>query len=292
MSVRLQKIEVTNFKAFRKFDLNLEGRHLLVYGANGAGKSSLYWALYTFLQSARKQQNEIAKYFISGDQSLLNIHEQEQQNPTPGEIALTITDSEGGSKQTCRISEPLHETFGNPIFEKADLASDFITYRFFFGFSHFRNSEHFNLWKLFEHELLPFCITTNDGAGELEKQWRQLGRRNPNPNAYRGVAGAKAFRDFNWELRQYCEKIKAVLSAINSEAQTFYETHFSEGDPLPLKFEISMVKVATRNPGDTKVTPPELRLIVTKGASGITRPPIGFAKAANTHPHEPGNHSL
>ena len=278
----LQQIEIRNFKAFRDFSLRLDGRHLLLYGANGSGKSSLYWALYTFLQSARKQKNEITKYFISGDQSLLNIHEQAQQNPAPGEIALTIADSEGGSKQTCRISEPLHETFGNPIFEKADLASDFITYRFFFGFSHFRNSEHFNLWKLFEHELLPFCLTTNDDAGELEKRWRQLCGRDPNPNSYRGVAGAKAFRDFNWELRQYCEKIKAVLGAINAEAQNFYDTHFSEDDPLPLTFEISMVKVASRNPGDTKVTPPELRLIVAKGTSNITRPQSHLNEAKMT----------
>jgi hypothetical protein len=242
----------------------------------------LYWALYTFLQSARKQQNEIAKYFKSGDQSLLNIHEEAQQNPTAGEIALTIINPEDGSKETCRISEPLHETFANPIFEKADLASDFITYRFFFGFSHFRNSEHFNLWKLFEHELLPFCITTNDGAGELESQWRQLTQRDPNPNAYRGVAGAKAFRDFNWDLRQYCKKIEAVLTAINSQAQNFYNVHFSEGDSVPLKFEISMVKVANRNPGDIEVSPPELRLIVTKGTSNITRPQSHLNEAKMT----------
>ena len=56
----LQQIEIRNFKAFRDFALTLDGRHLLLYGANGSGKSSLYWALYTFLQSARKQQNEIA----------------------------------------------------------------------------------------------------------------------------------------------------------------------------------------------------------------------------------------
>lgn len=80
MKARLHHIAITNFKAFREFSLNLEGRHLLVYGANGAGKSSLYWALYTFLQSARKPRNGIAKYFDPGNpQSLLNLHEQKKQ---------------------------------------------------------------------------------------------------------------------------------------------------------------------------------------------------------------------
>ena len=74
MKSRLHHIAITNFKAFREFQLKLEGRHLLVYGANGAGKSSLYWALYTFLQSARKPRNGIAKYFDPGDQqNLLNL---------------------------------------------------------------------------------------------------------------------------------------------------------------------------------------------------------------------------
>ena len=42
MKARLHHISITNFKAFREFSLKLEGRRLLVYGANGACKSSLY----------------------------------------------------------------------------------------------------------------------------------------------------------------------------------------------------------------------------------------------------------
>ncbi len=71
MKARLQRIEIKNFKAFREFTLDFDGRHLLLYGPNGSGQSSLYWALYTFLQSGRKFS--ISKYFDpSHDERLLN----------------------------------------------------------------------------------------------------------------------------------------------------------------------------------------------------------------------------
>ena len=62
MKSRLHKIEITNFKAFRDFTLNLEGRHLLVYGDNGSGKSSLYWALYTFLMQTPDPRLRLALF--------------------------------------------------------------------------------------------------------------------------------------------------------------------------------------------------------------------------------------
>jgi len=159
MKARLHHIAITNFKAFREFSLKLEGRHLLVYGANGAGKSSLYWALYTFLQSAgKKPSGSIAKYFDPANpQHLLNLHEQKEAVPRSGEIALTLRDTETRNDTIYRISQADHGTYNHPIILKGDLASDFITYRFFFGFSHFRNSENFDLWPLFEKEIHCRC---------------------------------------------------------------------------------------------------------------------------------------
>lgn len=180
MKSRLHHIAITNFKAFREFSLKLEGRHLLVYGANGAGKSSLYWALYTFLQSARKPKNGIAKYFDpTNQQNLLNLHEQKEATPKSGEIALALRDTATCNDTTYRISQADHGTFNQPAILKGDLASDFITYRFFFGFSHFRNSEKFDLWPLFEKEILPFCVSTG-GQVPLDL-WQRIKSGNPNP---------------------------------------------------------------------------------------------------------------
>ena len=54
-TLKIQNIEVRAFKAFDHLDFKLEGRHLLAYGVNGAGKSSLYWTLYTFPQIANNE---------------------------------------------------------------------------------------------------------------------------------------------------------------------------------------------------------------------------------------------
>ena len=64
----LTQIEIDGFKAFPKnFKLDLgTGKNLLLYGENGSGKSSLYYALHALLQSVFKDDKG-AKYFKPGD---------------------------------------------------------------------------------------------------------------------------------------------------------------------------------------------------------------------------------
>ena len=64
----ITQIEIEGFKAFPKnFKLDLgTGKNLLLYGENGSGKSSLYYALHALLQSVFKDDKG-AKYFKPGD---------------------------------------------------------------------------------------------------------------------------------------------------------------------------------------------------------------------------------
>jgi energy-coupling factor transporter ATP-binding protein EcfA2 len=230
MKTRLQRLAIQNFKAFRHFEFNLEGRHLLVYGANGSGKSSLYWALYTFLQSARKPTSGVAKYFDpAAPERLLNLYEEAEPTPRPGEIALTLRDTSNGNETTYRISQTHHGTHQQPAILKGDLASDFITYRFFFGFSHFRNSQAFDVWPLFEKEILPFCVATG-GQVPLEC-WEAIKDGNPNPSGSRGRGGAAAYTAFAQKVTAFGAMLTAIVDTIGVEAQRFYDEHFSAGDP-------------------------------------------------------------
>lgn len=274
MKARLHQIAITNFKAFRDFKLNLEGRHLLLYGANGAGKSSLYWALYTFLQSARKPRHDIAKYFDPAKpENLLNIHEQKEATPRPGEIALTLRDTATRNDTTYRISLADHGTFRQPAILKGDLASDFITYRFFFGFSHFRNSEKFDLWPLFENEILPFCVST--GGQSPFDMWQKIRSGNPNPGRLPGTAGTDAYDRFRRDTERFAAALPAIVDSISRKSQEFYDTHFAVDDPAKITLKLAVTTPPSfngNNQNNSQFEPPVIEFGVQIGGHIVTRP--------------------
>jgi len=284
MKVRLQRIEITNFKAFREFTLDLDGRHLLVYGDNGAGKSSLYWALYTFLQSARKPKHSIAKYFDpTNDERLLNIHEQASPAPRPGKIILTLRDTATSNDTTYPISQTDHGTFNQPTIRKGELASDFITYRFFFGFSDFRNSEKFNIWPLFEREILPFCIST--GGNVPIDEWNAIKSGDPNPYGSRGLGGSYSYDNFKAKTAGFAALLPGIVDSISAEAQRFYDAHFAAGDPakVTLKVGVTTLPAATgSSQQDFQFTIPVVEFGIQVEGKTVARPQAFLNEAKMT----------
>jgi hypothetical protein len=275
MKSRLHKIEITNFKAFRHFSLNLEGRHLLVYGDNGAGKSSLYWALYTFLQSARKPRNGSAKYFDPANpQNLLNIHEQLVKTPLEGEIAVTLKNTLSKTEITYRLSKGNHGTFDERDLIKGDLASDFITYRFFFGFSDFKNSEKFDVWPLFEREVLPFCVSTSGGQTPFAI-WNEIRSGDPNPEAYKGVAGSNAYARFHKTVQAFAGMLPGIADSITLEAQRFYDTHFGGDDHSRITLKLGFASLPSSsgdNQSSFQFKPPVLEFGIQVDGKTVSRP--------------------
>jgi AAA15 family ATPase/GTPase len=74
---RIKEVHINNFKFFPESDpIKIDGKNILLYGENGSGKSSFYWALYTLLEcSLKSDTTQIQKYFNKlNPQSLVNIH--------------------------------------------------------------------------------------------------------------------------------------------------------------------------------------------------------------------------
>ncbi len=60
---RINKLTLNNFKFFvGEESLDFDCKNILIYGENGSGKSSLYWALYTFINTPTNKYLEAFKY--------------------------------------------------------------------------------------------------------------------------------------------------------------------------------------------------------------------------------------
>lgn len=235
---RIERIEVRAFKAFKHLDFKLDGRHLLAHGGNGAGKSSLYWTLYTFLQSAAKDTPNVGKYFDdSGPQSLLNVH------ATPAEradaaVVVSIKDDNRTVASVYALTITLHDTKGDSDIKKANLSSDFITYRVLSSFYQFRNSQAIDLWPVFEQEILPFAQGTS--TKDIAALWHEL--KTIDPFVHSRASGESyyhrksRYERFDAAIVRFNRALDEVLANISAQAQLFYNTHFAEpGSVVVLK---------------------------------------------------------
>lgn len=68
MAMRIKTIEIDNYKAFygNKNKIEVDGKNLFIYGENGSGKSSLYYALKDFVQGSIEtiDLNQVENIFI------------------------------------------------------------------------------------------------------------------------------------------------------------------------------------------------------------------------------------
>ena len=145
---RISKLTINNFKSFKEpATIDFGAKNILAHGLNGSGKSSLYWTLYTFLQSSVKQPlSEVYKYFILNDpQSLRNIHADDAADSF---IKLELIDTESSVTQTYTISDTLVNTqeANDSNIKDANNASDFINYRLLLNFYNSAHSEEIELF--------------------------------------------------------------------------------------------------------------------------------------------------
>jgi hypothetical protein len=266
----LRRIQATAFKAFRSLDFDLQGLHLLAYGANGAGKSSLYWLLYTFLQSGEKQTEDVAEYFdFEGNRSLLNIHSTSDEKER-AHITLTLKADDGTEKPYC-ISVDQHETLNVPDILKADAASDFLTYRILLDFYRSPPFEGINLWSVFEKEILPFCRVAGQAEARLALVWKGL-REERDAIASATRVSAKKLAEFEDNLDKFSLSLADALRSIGNEAQQFYDRHFSSGDVERIFLAIGMTDQASYDINTKTFKPPQIGFGIKLGEKHILTP--------------------
>ncbi|MFT3845768.1 MAG: AAA family ATPase [Lacibacter sp.] len=152
---RIDTLQIHNFKFFQNQDpIKLGGNHMLLYGENGSGKSSVYWSLYTLFEASLKpDETQIRKYFsktvFNGDDCLVNIHATETELGTDDYNSFIEVITDDAQPVTYRISTSEVTIRTNENAKQINYASDFINYRLLLGFSSFPHSKPIDLFEIF-----------------------------------------------------------------------------------------------------------------------------------------------
>ncbi|MEZ7526555.1 AAA family ATPase [Cloacibacterium normanense] len=160
---KIDTLQLHNFKFFNEQEpIKLGGKHLLLYGENGSGKSSIYWALYTLFEAAQKQDNEeIKKYFKKESESpetLLNIYAEpiiESDGTEHYNSYVSIT-TDSVPPKTFEISLLNTSINSNTEAKQINQASDFLNYKVLYKFQDFWNGEPIDLANIFIGYILPY----------------------------------------------------------------------------------------------------------------------------------------
>ena len=203
----ISKITIDGFKAFpNSFTLDLDGKNLLMYGENGSGKSSIYYALHSLLQSQCKDKSNI--YFSTDhSESIVNKYTNKQD----AKVEITFE----GSDVTYSISKDGYkESVHQAISPLRDLNRQcvFINHKFLFNVFSFRNSQYIDLFPVFIKDILPFILTRDRSEyismiyDEIMKGIKRHGRSNKIEPSYQA------------RINKFNAETKYVIDQINSNA--------------------------------------------------------------------------
>lgn len=289
--MKLHQLHINDFKFFSKVEpdsplLSIDGNHLLIYGENGSGKSTIYWSLYTLLEcSFKNSDDEIRKYFKkTGDESLVNIH---ATGPSDSYIKVELNDGFGNSTRykASRKARDLSIRTNTDVRE-SNMASDFINYRVLFQLHNLKHSKDNNLWQWFYEEVLPYvkkgsdpCLDEYDVLKQGPGKVNNLAGDEIFPTAALRTASAleerrlyRNYKDYRNQWKAWMNWLKDFLSRITTRANQLIRNDFRYNFRIVLDFKCRFPDY--RATDDTiKWFDPEIKLIVSE-YEGVANPKI------------------
>lgn len=161
MSWKLKTVILDNFKYFHApFTLDVISKNLLVYGENGSGKSSIYWALYTLFQSRLKPDDaSVKKYFDPTHEENLRNKYSLDTDPSSIKVVFHDKDTPGSLDKTYEISLATVNTQNNAdsFLSFTIASSDFLNYKMLSKLTDKENSKKNDITDLFVKEIYPFA---------------------------------------------------------------------------------------------------------------------------------------
>lgn len=264
MSWRIQQLEIQGFKFFKEvFTVNFDGLHVLLYGENGSGKSSIFWSLYTIFQACLKSQTEAQKYYMSGHAQ--NLRNRFCAPDDESGIAVTFVDDTGANTKRVEISStkyPFTNLVEKAFMEKSMTSSDFMNYKFLQKIFDFPNSKENDVFEIFEKEVFKYFqfskpLVDLDGnlinAMDAETWWEYIQSvppklpRNTGKNRNTINMGSTYYKAFTRLIDEFNTEMRNALTTLRLNAETIIERDFENF--LRLQFEYVPVTFNNIRPG-------------------------------------------
>lgn len=241
---KIKNLKLHNFKFFfGEQNLKLDKKHTLIYGENGSGKSSIYWALHCFLHSTLKPDvASVQKYFLPINQNEESIKNRYAQNGDRSGITITLehTNYQRYANIEAEISNNIVNTQTNSDIKLMALSSELINYKVIYNMYLATNKDTIKLFSYFEKNILEFIdfdkeLITISGRkisrNSLE-WWRYIKEgmqpyttmADPNYGIFQGHV-----TDFNQHLQDY-------LQLITGEANRILHDDFKEDFTITFKY--------------------------------------------------------
>ena len=215
---KINGIVINGFKAFPSLHtIELEGKHLLIYGENGSGKSSIYYALHCIFNSYRKPDKGKKYFDKSNSQNLVNRFFSQKNALDKPHVAINWSDRDGGP-----FSSKVFEEGCEELKELAELETFFVNHQLLNGFFNFTNSNSINLFPIFQREILPYKYNNKQSLSlmyeQIVNEALKLGNNSPTKQI------KEMIDSFNSELYSF-------IGDINISVSDIYKNYFkTEGD--------------------------------------------------------------
>ncbi len=165
--MKIKKVEIRDYKAFYGLnEFNVEGKNLFIYGENGSGKSSFYYALKDFFQSSTET--------LSYDETE-NIFLKKAQKGK-GFIKVTFNPDRSGAAidKTYTVKKTSKDTYtpGDTSIRDAIKLKSFLTYKHLLSIHYIKRENEIDLFELLvKGVLMHFKSVAITGTKELGELW-------------------------------------------------------------------------------------------------------------------------
>ena len=280
---KIKEIRLKNFKFFYgDKSIPFDRKHVLLYGENGSGKSSIYWALYTFLQSVYKDSHQgVQKYFNQSDQSLRNRF---ADDAVDSFIKLVFEDEQESITEKTISNKTVNTKTGDMV-KQAVLGSELINYKLLSKIHDFKNPQQIDLFPLMDKDTFMFInfrenlIKSDQTEGTANAQdWWEYIKGGMQPRGKMNEQPYKTFKDatekFNDELKSYLD---SIIEYLNKYLMKFNQKFTVSFEFIPCEYDGFVEGSTTKRTHKTLV--PKIYLHASlnheklaEGKKQITRP--------------------